>query len=873
MSLNEERLVHELAKSFDQETEATFYKVGVNLYDLVVISDVFKGKTTSERSELIFSWNDQSNTRPIQFGFISAYTREEASSLGINIGELKKPERKLQTWFDLISSDSYKPQQKSVHNARTVSFYSFKGGVGRTTALVHVAWILAQRGKKVAIVDLDLEAPSLHQAMGQLKTFPRYGLVDYLYERSNSFGIDTFEIEVADIIGEVITPKGAIYLIPAGKVTPDYISKVDDLRNLPFNDESIWNDFKDNLNKQLQPDIILIDSRTGINIWGALSLLQIADDIVMFMNPTPQNTEGITSILHSLYKTGQAPHVVLSPVISGKAGKERALREWNRVTEEYADEAPTDYDDEIDDPIMIPYTTEVALTDEYPNKSFIYLYNDIANLLDGETDKYVLIQLLSGHERWKVLEDFSFSSIDAKQEHGESVKELFQKTADFDRYLDQSTILIKGKKGTGKTELYWTTINHLEVMRDLAQGRLDKVFPVSGHGPASSHPLRDDFIYINEELEKNESSWESYWRSYALYRLISSKETGLELPRSKQYEKLRNQFKKRPKSNEHWTVDHTKFIISLAVDNEIKLLVRDALEQVAKKLSDRNQIVWLLYDDLDQDIPEYSLIQKEAIAGLFIFALTLENIQSRSIRPKIFLRTDIWHRLNFTNKSHLIGKDVELKWTREDFLRMALRQAKRSQLFDDLVSKFAPVNDINQSTEEMLEKALELLWGIDRERGRRSKKVSRWVYERLTDANGSTFPRALIYLLEGAKIKELDYQNLFHVQSPKDRLLRAQSLNEGLLKASQARCDELKQEYKDLDDLGFFSYLSQLKQITKVDPLKQWWSENSTHLFLTFNDFLDHIKIMGLATEYDKEQWKFADLYVHGFEMNRTGKL
>lgn len=104
-------------------------------------------------------------------------------------------------------------------------------------------------------------------------------------------------------------------------------------------------------------------------------------------------------------------------------------------------------------------------------------------------------------------------------------------------------------------------------------------------------------------------------------------------------------------------------------------------------------------------------------------------------------------------------------------------------------------------------------------------------------------------------------------------MIRAQSLNEGLLKASQSRCDELRQEYKDLDDIGFFSYLSQLKQITKLEPLKQWWSENSSNMFATFNDFMDHIKIMGLASEYDKEQWKFADLYVHGFEMNRTGKL
>lgn len=44
------------------------------------------------------------------------------------------------------------------------SFYSYKGGVGRTLCLLNVAWELALRGKRVALMDLDLEAPGLHRA-------------------------------------------------------------------------------------------------------------------------------------------------------------------------------------------------------------------------------------------------------------------------------------------------------------------------------------------------------------------------------------------------------------------------------------------------------------------------------------------------------------------------------------------------------------------------------------------------------------------------------------------------------------------------------------------------------------------------------------
>lgn len=869
-------LLSSLNAYLGEDSSSSILRFSKNTVDIIAISPKFKNLSTEERKSIIRDWQSQLNEN-IDLGLITMYTPKEARALEININEqpVAFDDMKPSTWYDLINwgHKEYNIQQSN-QNTKVIAFYSYKGGVGRTTSLVHVAWILASRGKKVVIVDMDFEAPSLHQAVENIRINPKYGLVDYIYERVNSFNInESYSIDIADIIGEVTVPKGRLFIIPAGKVNSDYISKVDDLRNLPVNDYQLWDNFKDEIIKQIQPDLILIDSRTGINLWGALSMLQIADDSVVFMNPTPQNTEGISAILDSLYKVGIPPYIVLSPVISGKAGRERALREWNKVYNALISEINEDFDEEVEEPIMIPFTNEIALTDEYPCKSFVHLYNDVANLLDEESDKHKLIHILSGHERWKVIESFNFSAVDAKQEEGKSVRELFQKTADFDRFLDQTTVLVKGKKGTGKTQLYWTTINHNEIIKELAQGRIDNVIPMSGHGPATAHPLRDDFSYISQEINMNNGSWESFWRAYALFRLVSSKNSSIELPRNKHLQELREVFKEKPRTVDTWTLDHTKFLVKLSLKSDLRILIRDAIDQISKRLADKKQIVWLLYDDLDQDIPEYTQIQKDAISGLFSFVLTLENLQSRTIRTKAFLRTDIWHRLNFTNKSHFIGRDVELKWTREDFLRMALRQAKRSSQFDELMAKFAPVADINQASEDMLEKALELLWGIDRDRGRRSKKVSRWVYERLTDANGSTFPRALIYLLLGAKLKELEYQNMHHIQAPRDRLLRAQSLNEGLISASQQRCDELKQEYKDLDDIGFFTFLGQLKQTTRLEPLKDWWQQNATDKFDTFNEFMEQIKMMGLASEYDNEHWRFADLYVHGFEISRVGKM
>ena len=46
-------------------------------------------------------------------------------------------------------------------SGRVITFYSWKGGVGRTMAMANVGVQLARRGKRVLLVDWDLEAPGL----------------------------------------------------------------------------------------------------------------------------------------------------------------------------------------------------------------------------------------------------------------------------------------------------------------------------------------------------------------------------------------------------------------------------------------------------------------------------------------------------------------------------------------------------------------------------------------------------------------------------------------------------------------------------------------------------------------------------------------
>ena len=51
----------------------------------------------------------------------------------------------------------------SAKSGQIITFYSYKGGTGRTMAMQNIAWILASNGHRVLLIDWDLEAPGLHR--------------------------------------------------------------------------------------------------------------------------------------------------------------------------------------------------------------------------------------------------------------------------------------------------------------------------------------------------------------------------------------------------------------------------------------------------------------------------------------------------------------------------------------------------------------------------------------------------------------------------------------------------------------------------------------------------------------------------------------
>jgi cellulose biosynthesis protein BcsQ len=858
------------------------------LLNLTIVSDRFISLSIPQRKEQISNLL-KSQVPHLSPGFLSLYTLQEAESLNISPPQIFDP-ASIHTWQDL-AIQAANPQNQSIAPQRelslprTVTFYSFKGGVGRTTALTHVAWILAMRGRKVVAVDLDLEAPGLSTAFN-LQPQPKYGIVDYFYERSYlPEGIKP-NISITEIFGEVRIPnaKGRLFVVPAGCLSLDYISKVDDLHanTIIDGDQNLWTVFKREIYEQLKPDVILIDSRTGINQWGALSLIQAADEAIIFLFPNEQNKQGIELLLRSLNTLKNLSiNFVFSPVPDVSK-----LDKVNEIYKYFLDEIKiaTDEEFEIDDndplelpePLVIPYLQPIALADNYPVRALLDYYNKIVNLIDEETDEIDRTNILTNSEtRWKIIKSLQFPEVNAADtDQKQDFTLLFQRTNDFEKFLDHATCLIRGRKGTGKTALYWLFLKYKSDAQKLARGRLDNTVFLSAHGRyQESRPTRGQFQFIHENLQQQGGTWEAFWRAYLLLRC--HQENLCNFPKNRKGEKfseLKNIINNLPKGK--WQFEYNQVLLELSTNSILSEIVNDTINIIIhEEAKNKSQKIWFLYDDLDEDFPEAGEVRQSALSGLFQLVQSCDANRLTEIRFKIFLREDIWNRLIFDNKSHFTGRDIILQWTRVDFLRLALRQSIQSPDFKDLVNRFSPIAEdaIDQTTEDAIDKALELLWGSRRRRGDKAKYLSRWVYERLTDSSGTTFPRSLSILLTGAKEQELSYQGKSSIQTPTDRLLRSKSLEMGLKKASEKRCDEIKEEYRHLTK--FFDSLKQKPALLPKEELHSIWQE-SAHDIADFEEFASFLTEIGIIQLREKDQrYKFADIYVYGFEMIRKGAV
>jgi Mrp family chromosome partitioning ATPase len=193
---------------------------------------------------------------------------------------------------------SFEPEERT--GPQRIAFFGIKGGVGRSTALAVVAQRLAQQGKSVLVLDLDLESPGVGTTLLPSESAPDFGIVDWFVEQGVGQADD--ELESGMVARSPLSSRLAtIQVVPAGgKPRPEY-SYLEKLARTysfapirsdrPLDFASRLHQLVERLEQQWKPDVVLLDSRAGLHDIAAVAVTRLGATSLLFAIDTAQTWE------------------------------------------------------------------------------------------------------------------------------------------------------------------------------------------------------------------------------------------------------------------------------------------------------------------------------------------------------------------------------------------------------------------------------------------------------------------------------------------------------------------------------------------------------------------------------------------------------
>ncbi len=252
-------------------------------------------------------------------------------------GRWRKVERRLSKRAWLARTSAQPPWPLTSNVPAIVTFFSFKGGVGRTTLLAATAWQLAAKGKRVVCVDLDLEAPGLGTLLGAES---RRGVIDLL--------VDHLALGQADLTDALAPASGLgdeasqVDVVPAGRLDEGYFEKLGrlDFVGSGLLEESAESPIQRALSALLfklrarRPDYILLDSRAGLHDLAGLSLHDLAHVDVLLARDSQQGYDGLELTVAALGERHLARQL-RCVVVQALAPTDQGSPEYERSTAEF----------------------------------------------------------------------------------------------------------------------------------------------------------------------------------------------------------------------------------------------------------------------------------------------------------------------------------------------------------------------------------------------------------------------------------------------------------------------------------------------------------------------------------------------------------
>jgi MinD-like ATPase involved in chromosome partitioning or flagellar assembly len=674
---------------------------------------------------------------------------------------------------------------EGLDSSPVVTFYSLRGGVGRSTALASVARLLTQERKfRVLCIDMDLEAPGLAEL---------FGVSAALHEDRGVLALlARLEFDDVDVLPHVlpVDDAGRLFCLPAGRLGPAY---ADRLANL---DVELW--YREQRNplhrllagvaaSTLRPDAILVDSRTGFSPIAGPLLFDVSDLAVIFFHPQSQAREGTELLTRAMLhrRTSRLatrpltpePRFVVSPMPPGPSSiryAERAsewVASWLRPLSRARGGAASL--SAVDALHVVNYNADVAYRDQVTGElSALAPYQQISDWVLQLVPEASPVDGPPG-DKSALLAELSFDTGTAETQ--DSLLEDFVETEQVRRAASSRVPLIVGRKGTGKTALF----------RWLAESPSDAAVVVAAPNQYRGRPAWSlgDQGYDAVDVTLNESGrdWAAFWLVHMCLAVEAS---------------LRNRYSDLPALPEGFRAyqpgDTELAIVSSAATAlqavSAGLVAADWLQRANDVLLHEHR---LLFDGLDTAFGSGPTgKERRAVAVSALLAVQAElGVRVPRLPFKVMLRHDVWESLRLENKSHFFGLQLQLKWEdRAEYYKVVLKRANRSAAFRSMTDVGA--GEVTGWTDSDVSRAWAVLIS-ERMKGEQTAFTWNWVWNRLGDGNGDHSPRTLLALFSEALVQE----RREHLRNPYERsVIRPRLLVPSLGAVSEAALAALVNE-------------------------------------------------------------------------------